>query len=162
MDREMETMAPRRAEVLMLVPEVVRQIRQLRELGWGIKRIAGQTGVARGTVRRYLRGGIGAETQRRPGAWTLEEKAQVLAAELLDGAAEGNAVVSTVTMSDAELAADPRFKDVMRTATTSDICREIAPARQSYIDAGLSIAKVYKDAKGSQILRVDVSPADCG
>lgn len=58
----------------MLVPEVVRQIRQLRELGWGTKRIAGRTGVARATVRHYLHGGSGAETQRRPGAWTLEEK----------------------------------------------------------------------------------------
>src|SRR5205814_2118078 len=84
--RETETMAPRRAEVLMLVPEVVRQIRQLRALGWGAKRIAGQTGVARATVRRYLRGGTDAETQRRPGAWTLEQSAQVLAAELLDSA----------------------------------------------------------------------------
>jgi hypothetical protein len=48
-------MAPQSGEVLMLVPEVIRQIRQLREVGWGAKRIAGQLGVARGTVRRYMR-----------------------------------------------------------------------------------------------------------
>lgn len=76
--------------------------------------------------------------------------------------AEGNAVVSTVTMTDDALAADPRFRDVMHTATMSDICREIAPAKQLYAEMGLSVAKVYKDSKGSEILRVDVRPADCG
>src|SRR4051794_28102029 len=93
MGRHAETMAPRGAEVLMLVPEIVRQIRQLRELGWGAKRIAGQTGVARGTVRRYLHGGREAERQRRPGAWTLDQGGRELAAELLDGPAGGNTVV---------------------------------------------------------------------
>jgi hypothetical protein len=76
--------------------------------------------------------------------------------------AEGNAVVSTVTVTDASLASDPRFVEVMRTATTSDICREIAPARQAYTNAGLTVAKVYKNASGAQIVRVDVTPADCG
>ena len=75
--------------------------------------------------------------------------------------AEGNAVVSTVTVGDASLASDPRFVEVMRTATTSDICREIAPARQAYIDAGLSISKVYRTVAGATIVRVDVRPADC-
>jgi hypothetical protein len=36
------------------------------------------------------------------------------------------------------------------------------PAKQSYIDAGLSISKVYKNAAGATIVRVDVRPADCG
>jgi hypothetical protein len=76
--------------------------------------------------------------------------------------AEGNAVVSTVTLSNDALAADPNFKAVMRTATVSDICREIAPARQTYTDAGLTVAKVYKDSKGAEILRVNVVPAECG
>jgi hypothetical protein len=76
--------------------------------------------------------------------------------------AEGNAIVSTVTLTDDSLAADPRFKDVMRTATRSDICREIAPAMQSYVDAGLTIAKVYKGPQGAEILRVEVRPGECG
>jgi hypothetical protein len=75
--------------------------------------------------------------------------------------AEGNTVVSTVTMSDASLASDPRFKEVMRSATVSDICREITPAKQAYTDAGLSIAKIYRDSKGTELLRVDVRPAEC-
>lgn len=76
--------------------------------------------------------------------------------------AEGNTIVSTVTLMDASLAADPRFIEVMRTATTSDICREVAPARQAYANAGLAVAKVYRDAKGNELLRVDVNPAQCG
>lgn len=76
--------------------------------------------------------------------------------------AEGNTVVSTVTLTDAALASDPRFVDVMRAATVSDICREIAPASQAYVDAGLAIAKVYRNAEGAELLRVEVRPADCG
>ena len=76
--------------------------------------------------------------------------------------AEGSALVSTVTMADASLASDPGFVEVMSVATKSDICREIAPASQAYIDASLTIAKVYRDAAGSEILRVDVRPAECG
>jgi hypothetical protein len=37
----------------MLAPKIVRQIRDLAGLKWGAKRIAAETGVARGTVRRY-------------------------------------------------------------------------------------------------------------
>lgn len=77
-------------------------------------------------------------------------------------AAEGNAIVSTVTLADTSLASDPGFVEVMRAATTSDICREIAPARQAYIDAGLTVAKVYRNAEGEEILRVDVRPDECG
>lgn len=42
-------------EVPMIEPEVVRQVRILAERGWGAKRIARVLGVARNTVRRYLR-----------------------------------------------------------------------------------------------------------
>lgn len=61
-------MAPPRTaeEVEMVEPETVRQMRGLKELGWGAKRIAQELGVARNTVRRYLRGGADAEVQRRP------------------------------------------------------------------------------------------------
>src|SRR3954463_12424990 len=93
MDRKAQGMALPGAEVSMLAPEIVRQIRDLRSLGWGAKRIAGETGVARGTGRRYLREGAAAEVQRRPAARTLDEAARLLATELLDGPAQGNAVV---------------------------------------------------------------------
>jgi hypothetical protein len=50
----------------MVDPEIVRQIRALASLGWGAKRIAREVGVARNSVRRYLRDGTDAETQTRP------------------------------------------------------------------------------------------------
>jgi hypothetical protein len=37
-------------------------------MGWGSRRIAGELGIARKTVQRYVRGGIAAETQTRPAA----------------------------------------------------------------------------------------------
>ena len=93
MDFKAPGMAPQGVEVPMLAPEIVRQIRDLRGLGWGAKPIAGETGMARGTVRRYLRDGAGAEVQRRPGARKLEDATRALAVEVLDGPAQGNGVV---------------------------------------------------------------------
>jgi hypothetical protein len=57
MSLEQDKMAPRRTEVPMLVPDVVRQIEQLGRLGWGAKAIARELGIDRKTARRYLRGG---------------------------------------------------------------------------------------------------------
>ena len=93
MDRQAQGMAPLGAEVSMLAPEIVRQIRELAGLKWGAKRIAAETGVARGTVKRYLRGGAAAEEQRRPAARRLDADARALAVKLLDGPAQGNGVV---------------------------------------------------------------------
>ena len=75
---------------------------------------------------------------------------------------ETRTATSTVTLMDASLASDPRFADVMREATKSDICREILPAIQAYTDNGLHVAKVYRNAQGAQLLRVDVQPSECG
>src|SRR5579884_3283750 len=47
MDREAQRVAPQGAEVSMLAPEIVRQIRGLAALKWGSKRIAEETGGAR-------------------------------------------------------------------------------------------------------------------
>ncbi len=44
----------------MVEQEVVRRIRVLAEAGWGHKRIAREVGVARNTVRCYLRAGSAA------------------------------------------------------------------------------------------------------
>jgi IS30 family transposase len=44
----------------------VRQIRELSRRKWGAKRIARELGIARNTVRRYLRGGdLGKAESRR-------------------------------------------------------------------------------------------------
>lgn len=76
----------------MIEAEVVRRIRVLRQVGWGAKRIAAEVGVARNTVRRYIRSER-ASVQVRPGRRALDEDGRSQARELLLGPAEGNAVV---------------------------------------------------------------------
>jgi hypothetical protein len=46
---------PEGIEVVMVEAETVRQIRSLFGLGWGSRRIAGEFGIARKTVQRYVR-----------------------------------------------------------------------------------------------------------
>src|SRR6516162_4977196 len=89
---EKRAVAPPRTEVTMVEPEVVRQMRLLAERGWGVKAIAREVGVARNTVRRYLRR-RDADVQRRPSRQALDEDARSRARELFAGPAAGNAVV---------------------------------------------------------------------
>lgn len=77
----------------MVEPEDVARIRGLRAMGWGAKRIAREVGVARNTVRRYLRGGSGAERQVRPQARRLDAERLKEAWDLFRSDAAGNAVV---------------------------------------------------------------------
>ena len=56
----------------MIEADAVRQLRELRALGWGIKRIARELGIHRDTVRRYVRQGTAAEIQQRPNARCLD------------------------------------------------------------------------------------------
>jgi transposase len=77
----------------MVEPEVVRRIEALRRGGLGAKRIAVELGIARNTVRRYLRGGAEARRSERPRGRRLDRGQRQLALELFDGLAEGNAVV---------------------------------------------------------------------
>src|SRR5262249_6837488 len=89
--------------VPMLEPEVVSRIRLLRQLGWGARRIAEEVGVARNSVRRYVREGTSAERQVRPGARTLDASQEATARELLDGPAAGNAVVVRRLLAEQEV-----------------------------------------------------------
>ena len=93
MDFEGRDMAFGTGEVPMIEPEIVRQMRDLSLQGWGSRRISRQLGVARNTVRRYLRGDEMAESGRRPGARRLDEVGVAEAIRLFEGVAEGNAVV---------------------------------------------------------------------
>src|SRR5689334_5541035 len=77
----------------MVDPEVVQQLRGLRAQGWGVKRIARELGIARNTVKRYVRGGDAALTQVRPEARALDDGQRERAVELFEQVAEGNAVV---------------------------------------------------------------------
>jgi transposase len=150
MEIEAQGMAPQGAEVSMLAPEIVRQIRDLRGLGWGAKRIAGETGVARGTVRRYLRDGASAEVQRRPGAHTLDEAARALAVELLDGPAQGNGVVVRRLLAERGVAVPLRtlqrvltpHRRARRAAEVATVRFETEPGHQMQIDFGEKLVTV--------------------
>src|SRR5512144_2821120 len=81
------------AEVPVVEGELVTAIRTLAGRGVGTKAIARQVGVARNTVRRYLRRGVEAGVQRRPAARRLTDEGCDEARALYAGASGGNAVV---------------------------------------------------------------------
>jgi hypothetical protein len=56
----------------MVEPQVVRRMRLLSERGWGVKAIARGVGVARKTVRRYIRHAV-AKGQHRPSRRALDD-----------------------------------------------------------------------------------------
>src|SRR5260370_10150325 len=97
MDRQVRIGAPLAVEVPMVAAEVVKQMGQLAELGWGAKRIARELGVARNTVRRYLRGAP-AEGQEHLAARRLDHAAQAEALWLFDCEDEGTADVSALPL----------------------------------------------------------------
>lgn len=165
MEKKAEVMAPHGAEVSMLAPEIVRQIRDLKGLGWGAKRIARETSVARGTVRRYLRDGISAEVQQRPGARRMDDATRTLAVELLDGPAQGNGVVVRRLLAERGLAVPLRtvqralalHRRVRRAAEVATVRFETEPGHQMQIDFGEKLVTV-----GSTRVRVHLFVAVLG
>lgn len=130
--------------VPMVDPEIVRQLRVLRALGWGTKRIAEELGIARNSVRRYIREGAAAETQTRPGAWTMDEQERTLARELLDGPAAGNAVVVQRLLAERDVGVPLRtlqrvlapHRQAKRAAELATVRFETPPGHQMQIDFG--------------------------
>ncbi|MBL0215881.1 MAG: transposase [Myxococcales bacterium] len=121
----------------------MKHLRALKALGWGTKRIARELGIARNSVRRYLREGAAAETQTRPGAWTLDAEQQVAARALLDGPAAGNGVVVQRLLADGRSSAPSgrcgacsrRIRQTKRAAELATVQFETAWA-QMQIDFG--------------------------
>jgi len=144
MEREVGVVAPPCQEVPMVEPEVVQHMRQLVKLGWGSKRISRTLGIARNTVKRYLREGAAAEVQVRPGARCLDEARRAQAVELFGGAAEGNAVVVQQLLADEGVEASVRtvqraVEERRRELTASAVATvrfETVPGRQMQIDFG--------------------------
>src|SRR5262245_55136897 len=137
-DRQTQMALPT-VEVPMLEPEIVRQIKALSDLGWGTKRIRQQLGVSRNSVRRYLRSDTTPLVQVRPLARRLDESMRALALALLDGPAQGNAVVVR------ELLASQGIDVELRT-----LQRALAPSRQSRRAAELATVRL-ETAPGHQM-----------
>lgn len=129
--------------VPMVDPEIVKQLRGLAALGWGTKRIARELGIARNSVRRYLRDAA-AETQSRPGAWTLDAATRDQAKTLLDGPAAGNSVVVQRLLAEQQVEVPLRtlqrvlapHRQAKRAAEVATVRFETAPGHQMQIDFG--------------------------
>lgn len=149
MQEQRSGMAPHELEVPMVDPEVVRQVKELVRCGWGSKRIAAELGIARNTVKRYLRGAE-AGVQVRPGARALSEADVAEAQRLFTGVAEGNAVVVQELLAKAGVEAGVRtvqraVKAKRRDKLVKDLASirfETAPGHQMQIDFGQKRVRV--------------------
>ncbi len=133
-----------RQEVSVLEGELVATIRELASRGVGSKAIARTVGVARNTVRRYLRRTVPAGVQTRPKAQRLPERARAEARELYEGAAEGNAVVVHRLLRERGIDVGVRtveravadIRAASRAAALATVRVETAPGDQLQIDFG--------------------------
>ncbi|MFL5407376.1 MAG: IS21 family transposase [Myxococcales bacterium] len=133
----------------MVPAEAVRQMGQLAELGWGAKRIARELGVARNTVRRYLRGAR-AEVQEHLAARRLDETARAEALRLFGAEAEGNAVVVTRLLRDQGVEASVRTVQRVveerrrreRASQVATVRFETAPGEQMQVDVGQRLVRI--------------------
>lgn len=132
------------AEVPVIEGEIVTAIRDLANRGVGSKTIARAVGVARNTVRRYLRHPVVAGAQRRPAAQRLTDDGRRTARELYGGPAAGNAVVvqrllaergTTISVRTVERAVAD-IRQAQRASALATVRVETAPGDQLQIDFG--------------------------
>lgn len=132
------------AEEAMVEQELVRQMRVLAEAGWGAKRIARELGVARNTVRSYLRWRGEEPKQQRPQARRLGQAEHQRAVELWEGTAEGNAVVVQALLAEQGVEASVRTvqravrerRQQVRASQVATVRFETAPGQQMQVDFG--------------------------
>jgi transposase len=144
MELERDVLGSPTQEVPVVEGEVVLAIRALADCGVGSKAIARAVGVARNTVRRYLRQAIDTEGQNRPAARRLTDEWRLEARALYDGPAGGNAVVVqrllaarglTISVRTLERAVSD-LRRQRRVAQLATVRVETAPGDQMQIDFG--------------------------
>lgn len=131
-------------EVSVVEGELVATIRELATRGVGTKTIARTVGVARNTVRRYLREDVMPGRQVRPRARRFSDAARAEARALYEGAAEGNAVVVQRLLAERGITVSLRtlergVADLRRARRLADLATvriESAPGDQLQIDFG--------------------------
>jgi transposase len=153
MELERDVLVSPTSEVPVVEGEVVLAIRALADCGLGSKAIARAVGVARNTVRRYLRQ-PSAEASIRPAARRLTDEWRVDARTLYEGPADGNAVVVqrlllarglTISVRTIERAVAD-LRRARRVAQLATVRVETAPGDQLQIDFGqkrVAIAGVW-------------------
>jgi transposase len=131
-------------EVPVIEGELVATIRELASRGVGSKTIARTVGVARNTVRRYLREPIAAGVQVRPAARRLTDTAREVARALYEGPAGSNAVVVQRLLQERGIEVSVRtieravadIRRARRAAALATVRVESAPGDQLQIDFG--------------------------
>jgi len=131
-------------EVPVIEGELVATIRELAGRGVGSKTIARTVGVARNTVRRYLREPIAPGAQVRPAARRLTDDARREARTLCEGCAGGNAVVVQRLLKERSTDVSVRtieravadIRRVRRAAELATVRVESVPGDQLQIDFG--------------------------
>ena len=144
MERERDGLVSPIGEVPVIEGELVGAIRELAGRGVGSKTIARTVGVARNTVKRYLRAPIEPGIQNRPAARRLTDDARREARVLYEGAAGGNAIVVQRLLAERGVVVSARtieraVADLRRTRRTADLATvrvESPPGDQLQIDFG--------------------------
>jgi transposase len=144
MELERDVLVSPTREVPVIEGELVATIRELASRGVGSKTIAQTVGVARNTVKRYLRGAIEPGIQVRPAARKLTDAARHDACTLYEGAAGGNAVVVQRILAERGIQVSVRtvqraVGDIRRARRAADLATvrvESPPGDQLQIDFG--------------------------
>src|SRR5687768_14830825 len=144
MELERDVLVSPTGEVPVIEGELVATIRELAGRGVGSKTIARTVGVARNTVRRYLRQAIAPGVHVRPAARRWTDEARQEARALYEGPAGGNAVVvqrllkergTDVSVRTIERAVAD-IRRARRAAELATVRVESAPGDQLQIDFG--------------------------
>ena len=144
MELERDVLVSPTTEVPVVEGEVVLAIRALADCGVGSKAIARALGVARNTVRRYLRQSSDVADQVRPAARRLTDDRRLEARMLYEGSAGGNAVVVQRMLAARGLPVSVRtieravsdLRRERRVAQLATVRVETAPGDQLQIDFG--------------------------